>query len=289
MDDDRQKISPYSLVVVAALLASSQFWQPWALHFFLRSSFPTPPVLGTGDVLWEPLSYNPPEALVGINSSAEIKQLRWENSQLKKLLTEAKVIKKSVGEDCRILSVEVAGEIWRLGTETAVINAGEDYGLREGDWLMSRGYVCGKVISVSNRVALVSDLSGPEIKTFVTVEGVEGEVIWEGCGRGRGWVRVRRDRRGTLVGSQVHLSAPESDVGSFLVGEVISEQADRRGGWMLLEVQGRQIPHHDILFVVQRHESSVTDLFARRDRLDDLRREVRTLENNKLRMELVKP
>ena len=289
MDDDRQKISPYSLVIVAALLASSQFWQPWAHHFFLESSSPQAFAPSAQERIWEPLSSNPPEDLVSLELLAENKRLRRENMQLKKMLTEAKVIKKSLGEDCRILSVQVISEVWRLGTETAVINAGQDYGLREGDWLMRQGYVCGRVISVSQRVSLVSDLSGPEIKTFVTVDGVEGEVIWEGCGRGRGWVRVRRDRQDSLVGRQIFLSAAESDVGSFLVGEVISEQPDRRGGWMLLEVQGRQIPHGDILFVVQRHESSVSDLFAKRDRLDELRREMRTLENNKLRMELAKP
>jgi cell shape-determining protein MreC len=289
MDDDRQKISPYSLVVVAALLASSQFWQPWANSYFLDTSFSSPAILSSEENVWEPLSSNPPESLLRLEPSEELKKLRYENSHLKKMLTEARIIRKNAGEDCRLLAVEVTGDMWRLGSETAIINSGEDYGLKEGDWLISRGTICGKVISVSQHIALVSDLSGADIKTFVKVDGVEGEVIWEGCGKGKGWVRVRRDNHSSLVGRQVRLSSPQSDFGSFLVGEVITEQADRRGGWMLLEVQGRQIPHHDILFVVQRHESSATDLFAQRTRLDALRKEVRQLENNKLRMELVKP
>jgi hypothetical protein len=291
---DQASISPYSLVVVATLMVSSQFWQPDINAFFLESSALNERQKEVdSDRVWVSedrvrLTLENEEMLSEAHRG-ELSRLRQENLHLRKVLSQSKTMTKHGAEDVRFLAAEVMGRYWRQSGAVAVLNVGQDYAVREGDWLVHLGAICGKVVAVSGYTSLVVDLSGSDVRALVRVEGIEGEVIWEGIGSDRGVVRVRRGGEGSLLGRSVHLSVPLSAEGAYLVGEVIDEKPDRRGGWLRLEVQGRRIPHQDILFVMQRHESSSADLFAQRDRLDELRREMRRLERNKLRLELLRP
>jgi hypothetical protein len=275
-------------------MVSSQFWQPKVNALFLeRSSLNEQQGEVRSDRVWVSedrvrLTLEN-EELLSEAHRGELSRLRQENQYLRRILSQSKVMAKSGAEDVRFLATEVMGRYWRQSGAVAVVNVGQDYAVREGDWLVHLGAICGKVVSVSGYTSLVVDLSGSDVRALVRVEGIEGEVIWEGIGSGRGVVRVRRDDHGSLLGRSVSLGAPISTEGAYLVGEVVDEKPDRRGGWLRLEVQGRRIPHQDILFVMQRHESSSADLFSQRDRLDDLRREMRQLERNKLRLELLRP
>ena len=275
-------------------MVSSQFWQPNVNGFFLESSSLNELQKETlSDRVWVSEDRMRPkledEKMLNEAHRGELSRLRKENQHLRNILSQSNISTKHGAEDVRFLATEVMGRYWRQSGAVAVVNVGEDYAVREGDWLVHLGAVCGKVVAVAGYTSLVVDLSGADVRALVQVEGIDGEVIWEGIGSGRGVVRVRRGSRGSLLGRPVYLSAPISTEGTYLVGEVVDEKPDRRGGWLRLEVEGRRIPHHDILFVMQRHESSSADLFAQRDRLDELRREMRNLERNKLRLELLRP
>jgi hypothetical protein len=269
---------------VALLLAGSQIWQPKANQVFLNQLFSQ--TSNQDEKLWEPGLRSIP-----LSPEVELIKLRKEVGELKRMLQQSNTIRKDFGEDLRLLSVEVIGELWRQHGGVAALNVGHDYGIQEGDWLIHDGSICGKVTGVSNHTSLISELTSPNVRAFVTVEGLEGEVIWEGRGGGVAWVHVRRDAAPArdLVGRKIYLSLPLSREGHFVTGQVSSVRPALRGGWWLLEAKGRVIPRNRKLFVVQPHEPSSSDIFARRDRLDELKKQVRELELNKLRMELLQP
>jgi hypothetical protein len=274
-------------------MVSSQFWQPYINAWMLGQSTAGLSKSGQEERLW---SVEDPSVGVVLNHSEidaalknELLRLRRENRALRTVLSKSKMRVKHSGEDLKFLAVELLKTQWRQSGSVALLNAGRDYGLRQGDWLLHRGGICGKIEAVADKTSMAVDLCSVELRALVEVEGVPGEVIWEGLGGGKGVVRVRRGAVDTLVGKAVFLSEPISSEGSYPVGQVMAEMPDRRGGWMRLEVKGRKIPESDILFVMQRHETSTVDLFAQRDRLGELKKEVRQLELNKLRLELLQP
>lgn len=291
MDSDNPRISIASLIFVALLITSSQFWLTRVqLHWMDEVHDIAIDVKESGEEpIWDPGReiLNVPENLY--TESDVIRRLRRENALLKKSLSSLQSLRKAVGEDGMALNVEVLSRVYRTGLSTAIINAGADYGIREGDWLLDGDKVCGKVLAVFDRSALVSDLSFPEVKAFVTVGGIPGHYVWAGQGEGRGQVRVRRDSGEALMHRDVYLSGASSLEGSLWVGKVTEIRNDRRGGWQLLVVEGRKIKPDANLFVYQRQESTDRHLFAQRDRLHELKQEIRKIELNKLRMESLLP
>lgn len=291
---EENTISPYSLVFVAVLMVSSQFWQPWVNRLFMEQSTHEAQAgrdpegrlwIGKRDL--EALHFD--QLAQDHFAQAEMARLSQENAMLRKVMSKMKVFVKGAGEDLRFLAAQVMGRSWRGVGSVAVLNVGEDYNVKRGDWLLHLGAVCGQVVAVAGHTSLAVDMSSVDVRALVRVEGLKGEVIWEGTGSGRGVVRVRRGGLDNVVGRKIFLDEPLSGEGAYLVGEVVEVKPDQRGGWLRLSVEARIIPDSDILFVMQRHESSSAEIFAQRDRLYDLKREVRALERNKLSSELLQP
>ena len=65
-------------------------------------------------------------------------------------------------------------------------------------------------------------------------------------------------------------------------------QQDQEGGWWKLIVKGRKIQVDDILFVVQRIDPEMNQLFGNRDQIAELKQRLRDMELNRLRLELTK-
>lgn len=208
--------------------------------------------------------------------------------ELEKTLRQAGVVKKMLGQDLKLLKVNVLGEVLRKGHEAAVIDAGLDFGVVEKDWVISGNEVLGRVVSLSESCALIESYTQNEVKTFVRIENLEGEFLWEGQGESLAVVYVKGSVSEEILGRKVFLSGAASREGMLCMGEVIGLQKDQQGGWWKLIVKGRKIEVHDILFVVQRIDAEVSQLFGNRDQIAELKQRLRKMELDKLRLELTK-
>ena len=76
--------------------------------------------------------------------------------------------------------------------EVSVIDAGMDFNVSEKDWVLAGRDLVGRVVAVSESCALVESYTQSQVKTFVQVDGLEGEYSWEGQGNHRGCCLCKR-------------------------------------------------------------------------------------------------
>lgn len=291
MDWKDHRVSPYSLVLVASLMACSQIWLPWLSqkHLEWTQSWQIEPHKSSEGIWVRGLSEAPTLDLSPeVQKDLREQELRERVVFLEKTLRQAQVVKKELGQDLRLLRVNVLGEVLRRSHEVAVIDAGLDFNVHEKDWLIAGRDVVGQVVSVSESCALMESYTQAQVKTFVQLDGLEGEYLWEGQGQNKAMVYIKGHLSEEVLGRSVYLSGASSREGSLRVGEVEGLQKDQEGGWWKLIVKGRKIQVDDILFVVQRIDPEMSQLFGNRDHIDELRQRLRRMELDKLRMELTK-
>ena len=288
MNPEASRISPYSLLIVALLVMSSHYWLKPLRKVLLDQPLvaPSRTLDEEENILWSPAREHLRLPEFRYTENQGIRRMRLQLQKQAQELISLKSLRKAIGEDGMVLSVQISGQLSHLEGESSLINAGRDYGVRKGDWLISGDEVCGRVTSVTQRASLIDPLTHPGTKCFVKVDGLDGSYIWEGQGEGLAHVRVRSQQATTLMNANVFLYGPMSFSGTLWVGSVVENRSDQRGGWKLLVVQGRKKKQHDILHILQNQSSIQDQLFAQRDRLHELRKQVRRLEEDKLRMEL---
>lgn len=292
MDWKDHRVSPYSLVFVASIMACSQIWLPWLSEHYLEwTQGYKVDHKESGEGIWvrdiaqvSPLDRS---SQGGLDQSLE-RELRAKIYDLEKTLRQARVTQKQLGQDLRLLKVNTLGEVLRRGHEVAVIDAGLDFGVGEKDWVIAGRDVVGQVVSVSESCALIESYTQSEVNTFVQIEGLQGEYLWEGQGQSRAIVYVKGNLSGEVLNRQVYLSGAGSREGMLRLGEIEGLQKDQEGGWWKLIVKGRKIQVDDILFVVQRIDPAMSQLFGNRDTIAELTQRLRRMELDKLRMELTK-
>lgn len=291
MNPEASRISPYSFGVVVILLMTSQYWLLPLRSISLDQPLVTPMRSPEEEenILWSPAREHLRLPDFRYTENQALRRMQLQLQRHSEELRSLRSIRKAIGEDGMVLSVQVSGEIEHLRGDAILINAGKDYGVRSGDWLISGDEVVGRVTSVTQRASLVDPLTQPGLKCFVRIDRLKGSYIWEGQGEGLAHVRVRTQEASNLQNANVFLHAPLSFSGSLWVGKVVENRSDQRGGWKLLIVEGRKKNQNDILHIIQNQSSIQDQLFAQRDRLYELRKQVRQLEEDKLRMELSRP
>jgi hypothetical protein len=288
MNPEASRISPYSFGVVVLVLMTSQYWILPLRSFTLDQPLvaPTRTLAEEDQILWSPAREHLRLPDFRYTENQSIRRMQLQLQAQTRELKALKSLRKAIGEDGMVLSVQTSGQLEHLRGEAILINAGKDYGVREGDWLISGDEVSGRVTSATQRASLVDPLTHPGIKCFVKIDQLEGSYIWEGQGEGLAHVRVRSQEAATLINASVFLHGPMSFSGALWVGKVVENRSDQRGGWKLLVVEGRKKKPNDILHILQNQSSIQDQLFAQRDRLHQLKKQVRRLEEDKLRMEL---
>jgi hypothetical protein len=229
-----------------------------------------------------------PSNLTSARQQQRIIELQARVRELEKTLRQANISKKEFGQDLKLLKVNLLGEILRKGHEVGVIDAGLDFGVSKNDWLVVGRELVGRVVSLSESCALVEAYTQSGVQSFVTVDGLDGEFLWEGQGKNHAVIYIKGSINEEVLNRRVYLSGARSREGSLQMGEVIGMQKDQQGGWWKLIVKGRKMEVDDILFVVQRIDPEMSQLFGNRDQIAELKERLRRMELDKLRLELTK-
>jgi rod shape-determining protein MreC len=106
-----------------------------------------------------------------------------ENASLKKLETENKVLREQLGDKIagnKLITVSIIGQDPLFSSSKIMISKGSNYGIEEGNFVVIKDILIGKVSTVHNSTSLVRLLTDPDSKVPAITSGnargiLEGE------------------------------------------------------------------------------------------------------------------
>lgn len=226
--------------------------------------------------------------------SSEIQRLRFD---IRRLLKENRLLRidlktlrgyrKRMGEDTLVIATEIAGGNSRFGREFWILSGGEEAGVREGALVVQDYQVLARVVGVTKKACIAQKIASTMSRLVVTFPHESGEYIWHGSGARRGWIQIQGRMADKLLGQPVVLSNSLALSGGMTVGKAVGIKHNMKSGEAQLIIECHQPEKDKALYILQPADSTQPDAFVKRDRLAELKQEVRKLELQKLRTEMM--
>lgn len=284
------KVPLSSFIAVLALACLSTVWMPALSDLFLKTLS-----MASLEKKSERAEWKKGEELFCVKASeTDLARLRWENERLsreneilRREIADLGAFRKSMGGDLRFVSVGLVSLVSRIDRHLLVINAGRDAGVREGDWLVQGFRLAGTVSSVAESCSLVEGLAVKGARLIARIEDLEGEFLWTGDGGGRARIQAPEGCSAVTEGRKVYLSSPASLGGGLLLGKIVGLEDDM-GGMVQLVAKAVPLDPAGRFHVIQTGTYMSPELFMQRDRLSTLKGEVKKLELQRLRAEMLR-